>query len=97
MFTKHLLHYIDRVHHRGSYTFKLSDAVHVLLIGFNFYNRDCFLTQALDLFCINCLQREVYLKEGDFSNISRYSGYTIFLTSYKFRNLSDTHLYKFFL
>ena len=79
------MHYIDRMHYRGIATFQLSDAVDVLLwLGFNFYNLNCFLAQAFDLFCINCLQREVYLKEGDFSNVSRYSGYTIFRTSYKF-------------
>ena len=39
-----------------------------------------FLVQAFYLFCINRLQGEVYLKEGDFSNVSRYSGCTIFRT-----------------
>ena len=33
------------------------------------------------------LQGEVYLKEGDFSSVSSYSGYTIFL-HYEFPNLS---------
>ena len=62
-------------------------------LGLNYYHRNCFLSQAFDLFCINRLQGEVYLKEGDFSSVSKYSGYTIY-SQYKFLNLNDTHFNK---
>ena len=54
------------------------------MVRFQFLQSELLFTQAFDLLCIYCLQREVYLKEGDFSNVSKYSGYTIFRTSYKF-------------
>ena len=46
----------------------------IFWMGLNYYNRNCFLAQTFDLFCINCLQGVRTIYEVDLCKINRKLG-----------------------